>query len=76
VALLGVFLLVQKWTMVLPITVVVLAAASCLLLKGKAAGQGGAAAAADSGQMAGTISSPGSSGSLRQSPGSSSGTAS
>jgi EmrB/QacA subfamily drug resistance transporter len=66
----------MQWTMVLPITVVLLAAASCLLLKSKAAGQGGAAAAADSGQMAGTISSPGSSGSLGQSPGSSSGTAS
>jgi len=66
----------MQWTMVLPITVVALAAASCLLLKGQAAGQGGAAAAADSGQMAGTISSPGSSGSLGQSPGSSSGTAS
>src|SRR5690242_14827902 len=66
----------MRWTMVLPITVVALAAASCLLLKGKAAGQGDAAAAADSGQMAGTISSPGSSGSLGQSPGSSSGTVS
>jgi MFS family permease len=66
----------MQWTMVLPITVVALAAASCLLLKGKAAGQGDAAAVADSGQMAGTISSPGSSGSLGQSPGSSSGTAS
>jgi hypothetical protein len=66
----------MQWTMVLPITVVALAAASCLLHKGKAAGQGDAAAVADSGQMAGTISSPGSSGSLGQSPGSSSGTAS
>ncbi len=66
----------MQWTMVLPITVVLLAAASCLLLKGKAAGHGDAAAVTDSGQMAGTISSPGSSGSLGQSPGSSSGTAS
>jgi EmrB/QacA subfamily drug resistance transporter len=65
----------MRWTMVLPIAVVALAAASCLLLRSKAAGQGdAAAAAADSGQMAGTISSPGSSGSLGQSPGSSSGT--
>ena len=63
--------------MILPIAVVALAAASCLLLRSKAAGQGdAAAAAADSGQMAGTISSPGSSGSLGQSPGSSSGTVS
>ena len=65
----------MRWTMILPITVVLLAAASCLLLKSKAAGHGDAAVAADSGQMAGTISSPGSSGSLGQSPGSSSGTA-
>jgi EmrB/QacA subfamily drug resistance transporter len=67
----------MRWTMVLPITVVALAAASCLLLRNKASGQGPATAAdAGSGQMAGTISSPGSSGSLGQSPGSSSGTAS
>jgi hypothetical protein len=53
---------------------VALAGASCLALRGKAGGQGDVTAAdADSGQMAGTISSPGSSG---QSPGSSSGTAS
>jgi hypothetical protein len=64
----------MRWTMVLPIVVVTLAAASCLFLPNKASGQGPATAAdADSGQMAGTISSPGSSG---QSPGSSSGTAS
>jgi EmrB/QacA subfamily drug resistance transporter len=67
----------MRWTMVLPISVVALAAASCLALRSKARGQDGATAAdADSGQMAGTISSPGSSGSLGQSPGSSSGTAS
>ena len=67
----------MRWTMVLPIAVVALAAASCLLLKNKASGQGPATAVdAESGQMAGTISSPGSSGSLGQSPGSSSGTAS
>jgi hypothetical protein len=53
---------------------IALAAASCLALRGKAGGQGDVTAAdADSGQMAGTISSSGSSG---QSPGSSSGTAS
>jgi MFS family permease len=64
----------MRWTMVLPIAVIALAAASCLAIRSKAGGQGGAAAAdADSGQMAGTISSSGSSG---QSPGSSSGTAS
>ena len=64
----------MRWTMVLPIVVVALAAASCLALRSKAGGQGNAAVAdADPGQMAGTMSSPGSSG---QSPGSSSGTAS
>ncbi|HEU5387713.1 MAG TPA: DHA2 family efflux MFS transporter permease subunit [Streptosporangiaceae bacterium] len=67
----------MRWTMVLPIAVVLLAAASCLALRNGAADHGdAAAAAADSGQMAGTISSPGSPGSLGQSPGSSSGTAS
>ena len=70
------YVVAMRWTMILPISVVVLAAASCLALRSKAGGQDGAtAAAADSGQMAGTISSPGSSGSLGQSPGSSSGTA-
>jgi MFS family permease len=67
----------MRWTMVLPITVVALAAASCLLLPNKASGQGPATATdPESGQMAGTISSPGSSGSAGQSPGSSSGTTS
>jgi MFS family permease len=71
------YVVAMRWTMVLPIAVVALAAASCLALRSKAGGQGGATAAdADSGQMAGTISSPGSSGSLGQSPGSSSGPAS
>jgi EmrB/QacA subfamily drug resistance transporter len=71
------YVVAMRWTMILPIAVVALAAASCLALRSKAGGQGGATAAnADSGQMAGTISSPGSSGSLGQSPGSSSGTAS
>jgi len=62
----------MRWTMILPIAVVVLAAASCLLLRSKAADQAAAAVPdAEASQMAGTISSPGSSG---QSPGSSSGT--
>jgi EmrB/QacA subfamily drug resistance transporter len=64
----------MRWTMVLPIAVVVLAAASCLLLRSKAADRGTAAVPdAEAGQMAGTISSSGSSG---HSPGSSSGTVS
>ena len=65
----------MRWTMVMPIAVVLIAAASCLAIKNKAAGQDRAAAEEDS-QMAGTISSPGSPGSLGQSPGSSSGTGS
>jgi hypothetical protein len=61
-------------TMVMPIAVVALAAVSCLALGGKAGGQDRSAApGAESGQMAGTISSPGSSG---QSPGNSAGTSS
>jgi hypothetical protein len=63
--------------LVMPIAVVALAAASCLAIRNKPSGQDRTAASgADSGQMAGTISSPGSSGSLGQSPGSSSGTTS
>jgi hypothetical protein len=69
------YVLAMRWTMVMPIAVVLIAAASCFAIKNKAAGQGRVAAAQD-GQMAGTISSPGSSGSLGQSPGSSSGTVS
>jgi MFS family permease len=69
------YVLAMRWTMVMPIAVVLIAAASCLAIKNKAAGQDRAAAAQDS-QMAGTISSPGSPGSLGQSPGSSSGTGS
>ena len=65
----------MRWTMVMPIAVVLIAAASCFAIKNKPAGQGRVAAAQD-GQMAGTMSSPGSSGSLGQSPGSSSGTVS
>ena len=63
----------MRWTMVLPIAVVALAAVSCLAIRNKPAGQGQSAVPAEVGQMAGTISSPGSSG---QSPGSASGTAS
>src|SRR5947209_7000579 len=69
------YVLAMRWTMVMPIAVVLVAAASCLAIKNKAAGQDRSAAAQDS-QMAGTISSPGSPGSLGQSPGSSSGTGS
>jgi EmrB/QacA subfamily drug resistance transporter len=71
------YVLAMRWTMVLPIAVVVLAAVSCLAIRNKAGGQDRTAVVgADSGQMAGTISSSGSSGSVGQSPGSSSGTAS
>jgi MFS family permease len=69
------YVLAMRWTMIMPIAVVLIAAASCFAIRNKAAGQGRVAAAQD-GQMAGTISSPGSSGSLGQSPGSSSGTVS
>ena len=61
----------MRWTMVLPIAVIVLAAVSCLAIKNKAPGPDHPAVPGP--QMAGTISSPGSSG---QSPGSSSGTVS
>ena len=58
----------------MPIAVVALAAVSCLAIRSKAAGQDHATVAgAESGQMAGTISSPGSSG---QSPGNSAWTSS
>jgi EmrB/QacA subfamily drug resistance transporter len=71
------YVLAMRWTMVMPIAVVALAAVSCLAISNKADGQGRMAAPeADAGQMAGTISSPGPSGSLGNSPGSSSGTAS
>ncbi|HEV2258009.1 MAG TPA: DHA2 family efflux MFS transporter permease subunit [Streptosporangiaceae bacterium] len=63
----------MRWTMVLPIAVVVLAAVSCLAIRNKTAGQDQSSVPAEVGQMAGTISSPGSSG---QSPGRASGTAS
>jgi hypothetical protein len=63
--------LAMRWTMVMPIAVVVLAAASCLAVKNTVSGRDAAAeTAVQAGQMAGTISSPGSSG---QNPGSTSG---
>jgi EmrB/QacA subfamily drug resistance transporter len=66
------FVIAMRWTMVMPIAVVFLAAVSCLALRSGVSGPPAPTAAeAESGQMAGTISSPGSSG---QSPGSSSGT--
>jgi EmrB/QacA subfamily drug resistance transporter len=74
------YVLAMRWTVVMPIAVVALAAASCLAIRNRAAGQDRTAApGTESGQMAGTISSPGSLGSLGssgQSPGSSSGTTS
>jgi hypothetical protein len=69
------YVLAMRWTMVLPIAVVGIAAVSCLAIKpdgvNQAAGQDEQAA-----QLAGTISSSGSSGSIGNSPGSESGTAS
>jgi EmrB/QacA subfamily drug resistance transporter len=65
------YVLAMRWTMVMPIAVVVLAAASCFAVKNKLGGQDAAAGGpAEAGQMAGTISSPGSSG---QNPGTTSG---
>ena len=58
----------------MPIAVVAMAAVSCLAIRNKTGGQDPTApSGADGSQMAGTISSPGSSGSAGQSPGSSSG---
>jgi EmrB/QacA subfamily drug resistance transporter len=66
------YVLAMRWTMVMPIAMVILAAASCFAIKNNVRGQGGTAVPVEqAGQMAGTISSPGSSG---QSPGSWSGT--
>jgi hypothetical protein len=67
------YVLAVRWTMVMPIAVVALAAVSCLAIRNGTGGPAGPAASADSGQMAGAISSPGASG---NSPGSSSGTTS
>ena len=68
------YVLAMRWTMLMPIAVVVLAVASCFAIKNKP-GQDRPVAGEQAGQMAGTISSPGSSGSLGNNPGSSSGTA-
>ncbi len=67
------YVLAMRWTMVLPIAVVALAAASCVLVKRDVGLGRPQVPAEEPGQMAGTISSPGSSG---QNPGSSSGTGS
>ena len=69
------YVLAMRWTMVMPIAVVALAAASCLAIRNRTAAPADPAGA-DAGQMAGTISSPGSLGSSGQDPGSSSGTVS
>jgi EmrB/QacA subfamily drug resistance transporter len=67
------YVLAMRWTLVLPISVVALAAASCVLVKRDVGPDRAAVPSEEPGQMAGTISSPGSSG---QNPGSSSGTGS
>jgi EmrB/QacA subfamily drug resistance transporter len=67
------YVLAMRWTMVLPIAVVVLAAASCLAVKGDVGQDHAAAPGREPGQLAGTISSPGSPG---QNPASSPGTGS
>jgi hypothetical protein len=68
--------LAMRWTMVLPIAVVVLAAISCLAIKQERGADQSTAQGGQAGQMAGAISSPGSSGSIGNSPGSTSDTAS
>jgi hypothetical protein len=60
----------MRWTMVLPIAVVALAAVSCLAIRNQAAGRDQAPVPAAAGQMAGTISSPGSSGTMSSDTGS------
>jgi hypothetical protein len=67
------YVLAMRWTMVLPISVVALAVASCVLVKRDVGPDSVAMPSWEPSQMAGTISSPGSSG---QNPGSSSGTGS
>jgi EmrB/QacA subfamily drug resistance transporter len=69
------YVLAMRWTMVMPIAVVFLAALSCVAIRQSRA-PGVPAPASPPGQMAGTMSSPGSSGSMGNSPGSGSGTAS
>jgi hypothetical protein len=66
----------MRQTMLLPIILLGVGALSCLAIKQGGGQDHTAAPGEDSGQMAGTISSPGSSGSVGQSPGSSPGTAS
>ena len=63
----------MRWTMVMPIAVVVVAALSCFGIKRGAAAQPAAPPDAEVVQMTGATSSPGSSGSPGQSPGSASG---
>jgi EmrB/QacA subfamily drug resistance transporter len=70
------YVLAMRWTMVLPIAVVVLAAISCLAIKQERGAGRATAQGAEAGQMAGAISLPGSSGSIGNSPGSTSDTAS
>ena len=67
------YVLAMRWTMVLPIAVLALAAISCLAIRPEGGAARATAQGVEAGQMAGTISSPGSSG---QSPGSASGTVS
>jgi hypothetical protein len=61
---------------VLPIAVIVLAAISCLAIKREGGADRATAQGPEAAQMAGTISSPGSPGSMGNSPGSTSGTVS
>ena len=67
------YVLAMRWTMVLPIAVLALAAVSCLAIQQDRGADQAPAQSVEAGQMAGTISSSGSSG---QSPGSASGTVS
>jgi EmrB/QacA subfamily drug resistance transporter len=63
------YVLAMRWTMVMPIAVVVLAAASCFAIRSRASAQDQPTAP----QMAGTINSPGPSGSLARRSGGSNG---
>ena len=67
------YVLAMRATMVLPIAVVVLAAISCLAIKNERGADQATAQGAEAGQMAGAITSTGSTG---NNPGSTSGTAS
>jgi len=64
------YVLAMRWTMVMPIAVVFLAAVSCLAIRQDGRRDRTAAPAGQPSQMAGTMSSPGSSGSMGNSPGS------